>query len=381
MTAIAAIGGTVLPNFLRWLALILAVATLSACSLPRGSAVQNEILKAEDDENASFQVVQVGRDNVKSLADWPATGWSGQYHWFEATRGPSSPLIRSGDKITLTIWDSQETSLITTPEQRSVTMPAMQVSPSGTLFVPYLDEVNVTGLTPADARRKIQGELERIVPSAQVQLSHEAGRKNTVDAVRGFAAPGSYPLPDRDYSILTLISEAGGINQSLRNPLVRVIRDSKTYEIRASHLLENAKRNVLLRGGDKVIVDEDKRTFIALGATGTEELVYFSQESVTALEALALVGGLTDSRADLKGVLLLREYGAKAVKQDLTGPQKQQVVFAFDLTSADGLFAAKNFRVNPDDVLIASESPVTSARTIFGLVGSVVGLGNALDNN
>ncbi|MEO9895176.1 MAG: polysaccharide biosynthesis/export family protein [Paracoccaceae bacterium] len=368
-------------RFLRWFAFVCLCSALSACSLPRGSAVQNEIIKAQDDGSASFQVVPVGRENVQTLAQWPATGWAGSYRWFDASRGPSSPLIRSGDKIVLTIWDSQETSLITTPDQRSVTMPTMQVSPSGTLFVPYLDEVIVTGLTPSDARRKIQGELEGIVPSAQVQLSHEAGRKNTVDAVRGFAKPGSYPLPDRDYSILTLISQAGGISDALRNPLVRVIRNGETYEIRATNLLEDAKRNVLLRGGDKVVVDEDDRTFIALGATGTEELVYFDQEKVTALEALALVGGLSDSRADLKGVLILREYNASAVRDDVSGPNKSQVVFSFDLTSADGLFAAKKFRVNPDDLLIASESPVTSARTIFGLIGSVVGVGNALDNN
>ena len=368
-------------RYLRWLVLFCLCFTVAACSLPRGSAVQNEILKAQDDDSANFQVVPVGRENVQNLAEWPATGWAGTYRWFDARRGPSSPLIRSGDRIILTIWDSQETSLITTPEQRSVTMPAMQVSPSGTLFVPYLDEVVVNGLTPADARRKIQNELEDIVPSAQVQLSHEAGRKNTVDAVRGFASPGSYPMPDRDYTILTLISQAGGISDSLRNPLVRVIRDGETYEIRVSNLLEDAKRNVLLRGGDQVVVDEDKRTFIALGATGTEELVHFEQENVTTLEALALVGGLSDSRADLKGVLILREYGANAVRDDSSGPNKSQVVFSFDLTSADGLFAAKKFRVNPDDLLIASESPVTSARTIFGLIGSVVGVGNALDNN
>ena len=364
----------------RWGVAALILLTLGACSLPRGSALQSEIIRAQDTEQAAFQIVPVGRDNVRALAKWPTTGWHGHYHWFDATVGPSSPILRTGDRVTLTIWDNQESSLLTAPGQLSVVLPDLQVSARGSIFLPYVDEVQVRGLTPDSARRRIQTELEAIVPSAQVQLGHTPGHQNTVDAVRGFAAPGTYPLPDRNYSILSLISEAGGIATSLRNPLVRVIRGSNTFEVRAKTLLENASRNVILRGGDKVIVDEDDRSFIALGATGSEQLVYFEQEYLTTLEALAIVGGLSDNRADLKGLLILREYQDENLRLDDSGPQKGQVVFSFDLTSADGLFAARKFQVNPDDVVIASESVITSARTIFSLLGSIVGIGGALNN-
>lgn len=368
-------------TIVKWSAALLLVILTTACTLPRGAALQGEITRAQSSDDAAFQVVPVGRENIEALTAWPVTGWAGHYRWFEANRGPASALIKTGDTVSVTIWDSQESSLLTTPLQRNVILPDMTVSASGTVFLPYVDEVVVRGLTPADARRRLQKELEGIVPSAQVQLKHTPGHQNTVNAVRGFAAPGSYPMPDRNYSILSLISEAGGISTSLRNPLVRVIRGHETFEIRAKTLLENAERNVTLRGGDKVIVDEDDRSFIALGATGREELVYFDQEYLTTLEALAQVGGLSDARANLKGVLILREYSPKALRLDGEGPEKEQVIFAFDLTSADGLFAARSFRVNPNDVVIASESPVTSLRTIFGLVGSAIGLGNALDNN
>jgi polysaccharide export outer membrane protein len=354
---------------------------LAGCSLPRGAALQSEITRAEDAEDSTFQVVAVDRDNIDRLKGWPVTGWAGKYRWFAANRGPASPLIRTGDRLSLTIWDIQDSSLLVAPSQRNVTLPDMVVSASGTVFLPYVDDVLVRGKTPDAARAHIQAQLDAVVPSAQVQLQHTPGHRNTVDAVRGVANPGSYPLPDRNYTILSLISEAGGIATSLRNPLVRVIRGGEEYEIRAKALLENASRNVTLRGGDKVVVDEDDRSFIALGATGREEVVYFDQEHLTALEGLARVGGLSDGRANLQGVLILRRYSHKALRSDDSGPNKDQVVFAFDLTSADGLFAADRFGINPDDVVIASESPITSVRTIFGLLGSVIGLGNALDNN
>ena len=61
----------------------------------------------------------------------------------------------------------------------------------------------------------------------------------------------------------------------------------------------------------------------------------------------------------------------------------QQVVFTLDLTSADGLFAARKFQIQPDDTVLATESPITSAQTVFGLVGAVLGVSaqaNAISN-
>lgn len=372
-------GGATLQQTIRWGFLTICLVILSACALPRGAALQREITQTSSTEDANFQLVAVSRENVRALADWPQTGWHGHYHWFDKAQGPSSQVMRPGDKVVMTVWDNDQSSLLTGPNTNAI-LPEMTVSPRGALFVPYVGEVTVRGQTPDAARRRIQAELVAIAPSAQVQLSHMPGRQSAVDAVRGVAKPGSYPLPDRNMSILSLISQAGGISTELRNPLVRLIRAGKTYEIRASTLLETASRDVILRGGDKIIVDEDDRNFIALGATGREELVYFEKEQLTTLEALAVVGGLSDSRADLKGLLILRSYPAKDLRIDESGPQKDQVVFSFDLTSADGLFAARKFLVNPEDVVIATESPVTSTRTVLGLIGSVVGLSGAVNN-
>lgn len=360
-----------------WAAAALAALFLGACSLPRGAAIQQEIVSERNNPESDFQIVPVGRDNVAQLATWPSTGWHGHYHWPSAARGPAVPVLRAGDQLALTVWDSQESSLLTAIGQRSVQIPALTVSPAGTVFVPYVEEVRVAGLTPDGARAEIQTALEAIVPSAQVQLSLTPGRASTVDVVRGVASPGSYPLPDRDYSILSLISAAGGIDARLAHPLVRLIRGGQTFEIRADRLLAEAAHDVRLRGGDKVVIEEDKRSFIALGATGRETRVVFDRDRLSTLEALALVGGLSDSRADLKGLLILRDYPASAVG---AGPEKTQVVFTFDLTSATGLFAARKFPVHPDDVLIASESPVSSVRTVFGLVGSAVGLSRAVSD-
>jgi polysaccharide export outer membrane protein len=364
----------------RFVTLALAIALVSACTLPRGAALTGEVLKERDKENPTFDVVPVTRDNVALLAKWPVTGWSGSYHWIKKTRGPSSNIIRIGDTLKLVIWDSQENSLLTSEGQKTVSLEEIVVSPEGSIFVPYVDEIVVSGMTPSDARRKIQDALEPIVPSVQVQLTMVAGKDNSVDLVSGVASPGTYPLPDRNSTILSLIAQGGGISQDLANPLVRLMRAGRSYEIRADKLFSEASANIVLRGSDQIIVEEDNRYFTALGATGSEQLVPFEKEYITVLEALSIIGGLSESRANPKGVILLREYPARTLRTDGGGPAMSQTVFTFDLTTADGLFAARNFQVNPKDTLLATESQVTAARTVLSLIGSVFGVANTLSN-
>jgi len=207
-----------------------------------------------------------------------------------------------------------------------------------------------------------------------VQLSLVEGRTNSVDLVGGVNAPGSYALPDRDYTVLNLVAEGGGVQSSLVNPQVRLIRGGEIYGTSIARLFESPNLDTRLHGGDQVIVEEDRRYFLSLGAAGSQSQHRFPQDHVSALDAVSIIGGVESRRGDPGGVLILREYPADAVRPDDTGPDQTRVVFTVDLTSADGLFSARNFRIHPGDLVLVTESPITSAQTIFGLVGSVFGL-------
>ncbi|WP_306154614.1 polysaccharide biosynthesis/export family protein [Roseovarius sp. MMSF_3281] len=320
------------------------------------------------------------RNVVPALAQWPVTGWDGQYHWFGRDHGPDSNVIQVGDMLSIVVWESENNSLLSPPGSNMVELPPQDVSANGKVFLPYVGDLSVRGLSPDAARRRIQASLEDISPSAQVQVSVSEGRNNSIDLVSGLQAPGSYPLESRNTTILSAIAKGGGIQGGLRNPLLRLQRGSKTYETRVSNLLEDSRRNVRLRGGDQIAVVEDERSFNVLGAAGNQTLLYFEKEHMTAMEALSAMGGLQASRANPKGVLILREYKANDLKPGWAGPDMQQVVFTIDLTSADGLFAARNFQINPDDTLLATESPINAARTIIGLFGTVIGVSSSANN-
>ena len=168
---------------------LVACLLLVSCSLPRGAATKGEVVG----ENAipdDVTMVEVTRTSVVEVAKWPSTGWHGHYHWFSRVNGPGSKIIKPGDRVILTIWDNQDNSLLLGPGQRSVQVRPVEVSSSGAIFVPYVDEVFVGGLTPEQAREQVQNQMSAIAPSAQVQLEVQSGTRNSIDMVSGVKKPG-----------------------------------------------------------------------------------------------------------------------------------------------------------------------------------------------
>lgn len=352
------------------------VLALAACaSLPRGAALQREIVTA-DQANNDIAIYPITRSFLSELAGWPIAA-PNRHNWIRGSTGSDAQIIRAGDMLDLTIWDSGENSLLTGEGQRTTTLTGLRVSENGTIFVPYVGALKVTGRTPDSARALVQRQLEASAPSVQVQLLMAEGRRNTVDLVSGVAAPGSIILPDQNFTILSAISAAGGVAPDLSNPQVKLLRGHQVYVTALQRLYDEPALDTRLQGGDKVIVEPDSRYFLSLGAAGKEAQIMFPRDRITALEALALIGGLQDRRADPQGVLILREYPASVVSN--SGPGKPRVVFTLDLTTSDGLFSAAHVQIQPGDLVLATESPLANTQSALGIVGSVFGLSKVAD--
>ena len=347
-----------------------AAALLAGCDVPRGAPMRREVLSGAGDTGADFAVYPVTRAFLPQVAQWPAVNPLPNHGWIGSHRGSSVRVIAAGDTVSVAVWDAEDNSLLTTPGQRVVRLEGIRVAPGGSIFLPYVGDVRIAGMSEQAARVAIERQMTAIIPSAQVQLALEEGRANSAEVVSGVAKPGRYPLEGGDRTVLSLIAEAGGVRDSYRNPLVRLHRDGRIYLTSVERLFEDPRLDTTLRGGDRIVVIEDPRSFLALGATGAESIVTFPDDRLAALDAVALIGGLQDGAADLKGVLILREYPREALGAGVRGPLQERVVFVLDLTSADGLFAAREFQIMPRDTVFATESPVTTAEAAFRLINS-----------
>lgn len=353
---------------------------VAACSLPRGAPLQSEISSNSKNKNPDVAVYSITKSFLPTVANWPKTGETISGRWLKHAHIRNAPIIAVGDVVQMVIWDSEENSLLTAPEQKAINITNVKVSSSGTIFVPYLEKIKIAGLTDEAARQKIQSELKSIIPSAQVQLTTIPGTNRSVSLISGVVAPGAYPIIDPHDTILRLISRGGGVSPALLNPQVKFIRAGRTYKSSVARLFENPTLDSIVKGGDKIIIQNDQRYFRSLGAASKEQIIDFPEDNITALDAMSLIGGLTDSRANPQGILVLREYPANAVRTDGSGPSKRRTIFVIDLTSSDGIFSAGRFEINSKDTVLVTESSLTTINTIFGVIGSVVGISNGISN-
>lgn len=366
----------------RTTALIIFV-LLAACSTPRGAGFEHEVLAARTTQDANglsvenFSVIPVTRIALPQLASWPSVGAT-QYRWINRQAESPSLIIAAGDTLLITIWDAEENSLLTDAGQRAARLQETPVGPDGRIFIPFVGDLKVSGMAPATARAQIEARLIEAVPSAQVQLNVTPGRSNTANLVAGVVAPGVYPLPDRDFTLLGLLSQGGGVPRTILNPQVRLMRGSDIFGISLAQIYDDPRLDTTLRGGDRVIVEDEERYFIALGAAGREALHIFPKDQVSALDALGIMGGVTDARADPQGILILREYPRSAVGVEGLRPPQERIVFTMDLTSADGLFSAGKFHIMPGDLVYATESPAVAVGSVLSIINSLAVFGNRL---
>ncbi|MDF1728724.1 MAG: polysaccharide export protein [Sulfitobacter sp.] len=346
---------------------------LAACGgLPRGAAVERDVLAAASQPQPEIAVYPVTRAFLPLFKTWPEP--RSARHWIGHTGGTDGQVIRPGDSLDMVIWETGENALLTGHDQRATRMEGLRVSPEGTIFVPYVGKLKVAGRSPESARALVQRRLSESVPSVQVQLLMAEGRRNAVDLVAGVRSPGPVTLPDQNFTVLSALAAGGGVLPGLSNPQVRLLRGRHVYATSLARLYAHPTLDTRLLGGDKLVVEEDDRYFLALGAAGQEAQIVFNREQVSALDALALIGGLKDTRADPGGILILRAYPEGAA-----GPSHRRVVFTLDLTGSEGLFSAGEFLIAPRDLVLATESPLSNAGTILALFGAAIGVARGVE--
>ncbi len=364
---------------MRFVLVAVSVFALASCSLPRGAPIQSEIIGKEAEERSDLAVYRVSRETLSSISRWPSPNNSAAYSWPARGAPAADRAIRAFDRVDVTVWDSEEDSLLSSPGQNTVQMQSMQVSAAGTVFLPFVGTVHIAGMPHAAARTRIQRKYEEVIPSAQVQLNVQPGTRGAVSVVSGVSRPGPITMEDPDFTVLNAIATAGGPSARIDNPLVKLIRGNRSYRRPLEQVMANASYDVVLQPGDKVAVEEDKRYFRSLGAASREALIPFSKADISALDAMSMIGGLSDIRANPKGILILREYPSKAVRADNSGPDNTRSVFVIDLTTADGLFSAGKFSVHSQDTVLVTESSVASVSVLLDLLRKIAG--TAVDVN
>ena len=363
---------------LKAIVLVSSVALVASCGLPRSGPNKREIYSGSVDKKGDAFIVNVTPAVSAATNVQPSFGFSQS---FRNAGLVGSDVIAAGDTISVTVFENvKDDPLLGNTGQRVSGLAQIQVDGQGYIYIPYAGRIRAAGQTPEGLRQAITRKLEDQTPDPQVTVARAAGAGSTVSISGQAGANGIYPIEAGTRTLATMLAKSGGVSIDPAVAIVRVTRGSSTGKIWLKDLYENPSLDIALRPGDKIMIEEDSRQFIALGATGAQSTVPFTTPTMSALEAIATVGGLSTSAADPTGVFVLRDESeeiARAVlgRPDLVGDQR--VIYVLNLTEPTGLFEARDFQIRDGDTLYVTEAPfVRWQKTLGAITGTTAAASN-----
>lgn len=353
------------------------VSGLAACGLPRAGPDRGELLAGVAAPDSGAFLVPVDDRVVRASKLAPALGFPDTLR----TGGQiGADTIRSGDALSITVFENVTDGLLVGQGQNVARLDEVQVDDEGFIFVPYAGRVRATGMTPNQLREMITEVIGTQTPDPQVSVRRVAGDGATVSVMGAVGSAGVYPIERPTRTLAAMLAQAGGISSPPEITQLQVIRGQSAGTIWLTDLYDNPSLDIALRNGDRILVREDPRAFTVLGATGGQSRVTFRTRSLTAMEALAQVGGLNSNLADPTGIFVLRDepdHVARAVlgRPDLNGTQR--IAYILDLTEPMGMFLARDFGIRDGDTVYVTEAPyVRWQKTLAALTGSLTPVNN-----
>ncbi|HBA29006.1 MAG TPA: capsule biosynthesis protein, partial [Parabacteroides goldsteinii] len=209
---------------------------------------------------------------------------------------PKNYILSAGDELLINVWGDSELNL------------KLKVSPEGTILIPNLGPVSVSGLTIETAENRIRQELGRIMSTLSgntesgstdgantfVSVSLSQIRSIKVNIVGEVVAPGTYTLPSFA-SLFNALYAAGGVNEigSLRG--IKVYRNSKEVaKLDVYDYLLNGKynTNIRLEENDMVIVSPYDQLAVVRGKVKRNR-IFELKKGETLKQLLNMAGGFT----------------------------------------------------------------------------------------
>jgi polysaccharide export outer membrane protein len=367
------------------LSLFASVATVAGCGLPRPGPNKREIFAGSVLEQGDAFIVTVNARVTRATSVVPSLGFSSS---FQKAGLVGSDTISPGDTLGITVFENvKDDPLLGNTGQRVSQLSEVQVDGQGFIFIPYAGRIKAAGQTPEGIRQAIARKLDAQTPDPQVTVARLAGDGSSVTLSGSVAAPGTYPIERPTRTLASMLAKAGGVAVDPAVAIVRVTRNGQTGKVWLKDLWENPRLDIALRPGDQIVIEEDQRRFTALGATGSQSLVPFESETLSAIEALATVGGLQTAAADPTGVFVFRNEQAEIAnvvlgRSDLQGAQR--MVYVLDLTSPTGMFEARDFLIRDGDTVYVTEAPYVqwnkTLAALTGATGATSNLANTADS-
>ncbi|OCX66617.1 sugar ABC transporter substrate-binding protein [Thioclava sp. SK-1] len=362
------------------LALSALVLGVASCGLPRSGPNKREIFSGSVMRQGDAFVVEVNDHVTRATAVQPALGFAAS---LRNAGVMGSDTITPGDTLSLTIWENVDDGLLVQQGANATQLSEVQVDGSGYIFVPYAGRIKAAGNTPDGLRKIITEKLDAQTPDPQVSVSRLAGDGATVSVMGTVTGQGVYAIERPTRTLSAMLARAGGVTVTPDIAKITVKRAGKSGTVWLKDLYENPQMDIALRPSDVILVEQDTRAFTSLGATGAQARVPFETQTLSALEAIATVGGLQSGMADPTGVFVFRNEPVEIAsvvlgRNDLIGDQR--LIYVLDLTEPNGMFMARDFAIRDGDTVYVTEAPFVQWQKVLSAMTAPLGTANTLNS-
>jgi polysaccharide biosynthesis/export protein len=307
----------------------------AGCAGPQPTTTLQEVV--DKDSAGKQEVSDINRQLFAAVSTAPPTG---------------DYVVGEGDLLEITVFEAQELSR------------AARVGARGTITLPLVGEVQVEGLTAADAEQKIEDAYRQKYiqdPHVNIFVKEQHGSKITL--LGELQKPGTY-----DYfgnkRLLDVLAMAEGLTKEAGRT-IQVSRtgddpsQTSTFMIDLDQLVKQGQSelNMVIQGGDVIYVPEGGTVYVdgAVMKSGA----YPIKQDMTVQQAVVAAGGFSPAASD--SVKLVR-YG-KDGQRDIIG------------IDADDI-AASDLTVQDRDVVFVETNPLKAA--VYGFRLQLFGTGVAI---
>jgi polysaccharide export outer membrane protein len=354
-------------------------------------------------EGPTFTLVKVDARIVAILHRYGTFLLGPRFHGRRA--GPTN-VLRPGDAIAVTVYETGGTSLFGTggpvvpganqaqPNVPSspglnpagvTTVPPQVIEVDGTIAMPYVGRIQAVGRTPGQLAQEIEKALKgkAIEPQVIVTLTNAAG--NAVSISGEVGQPKQVVLTARGERLLDVIAQAGGAKFPPFETYIRIIRDGEVGTVLLQTVISMPSENIVMQPNDQIFLVRNPRTFAVLGASQKVSQYTFDTERVTLIEAVARSGGPIDQIGDPSGVYLFRYEPweiARAIWQRpppevyAGGPVPKfvPILYRIGLNEAGGVFLGQSIQLRDKDVVLVTNAEPSQLQKFLAVVRGFTGV-------
>jgi len=366
--------GVMLRAAIQRVSIVAALLFLTGCAGISRSGPAEMAINQGSADLAGFSLVDMNAQNVGNYLVRQVDDGAG-------TAGIPSPppvSLSPGDVIRVRISESKEGGLFAPLATGGTVFDKVRVDYRGAISLPYAAGVKISGLDTDAAGDRIRDRLAGVSFEPQVYVELIADRGSSVLVGGEVKTPGRFSLLEGPLTLLDAVGQAGGATHPAHQIDVLVRRGKKVMRIPLSTV--QSGRNMQLRSGDEVILQSDAKVFNALGAVTKSGQVEFSKLNPSLLDALSLVGGLSNDIASNTGVFVFRLREPKAW-QDAGGRWHEgPAIFRFNMSRPETMFIAQAFGIVPEDTIYVTNAPAVEwLRTIAPIAATIAGVNNAVN--